>query len=52
MGIIPDQSEKRSVSRLMKNGQKSTRLNPIYSEASIRINPKQTELIRSRNDSD
>ena len=34
MRIIPNQSEKRFVSRLMKNGQKSIRLNPITSEKS------------------
>ena len=39
MRIIPNQSEKRFVSRLMKNGQKSTRPNPINSETSIRIIP-------------
>ena len=36
MRIIPNQSEKRFVSRLIKNGQKSTRPNPIQSEATIR----------------
>ena len=43
MWIIPNQSEKRFVSRLMKNGQKSIRLNPINSETSIRMNPNQSE---------
>ena len=43
MRIIPNQSEKRIVSRLMKNGQKSIRLNPINSETSIRMNPNQSE---------
>ena len=38
MRIIPNQSEKRFVSRLMKNGQKSIRLNPINSDTSIRMN--------------
>ena len=32
MRIIANQSEKRFVSRLMKNGQKSIRLNPNLSE--------------------
>ena len=41
--IIPNQSEKRFVSRLMKNGQKPIRLNPINSETSIRMNPNQSE---------
>ena len=41
---IPNQSEKRFVSRLMKNGQKSIRLNPINSETSIRTNPNKSEL--------
>ena len=40
----------------MKNGQKSIRLNPIYSETTIRINPNQSEtktLIKiNRNQSD
>ena len=43
MRIIPNQSEKRFVSRLMKNGQKSIRLYPINSETSIRMNPNQSE---------
>ena len=43
MRIIPNQSEKRFVSRLMKNGQKSIRLNTINSETSIRMNPNQSE---------
>ena len=38
---IPNQFEKRFVSRLMKKGQKSIRLNLIHSEASIRMNPNQ-----------
>ena len=33
--VIPNQSEKRFVSHLMKNGQKSIRLNLINSETSI-----------------
>ena len=36
MRIIPNQSEKRFVSHLMKNGQKSIRPNLINSETSIR----------------
>ena len=44
MRIISNQSEKRFVSRLMKKGQKSIRLNTIYSEASARMNSNQTEL--------
>ena len=43
MGIIPNPCEKRFASRLMKNGQKSIRLNPIDSETSIRMNPNQSE---------
>ena len=39
MRIIPNQSEKRFVSRFIKNGQKSIRLNPNNTETSIRINP-------------
>ena len=39
MRIIPNQSEKRFVSRLMTKGQKSIRINPIYSEISIPMNP-------------
>ena len=39
MQIISNQSEKCFVSRSMKNGQKSIRLNPINSKISIRINP-------------
>ena len=42
--IIPNQSEKRFVSRLMKNVQKSIRLNPKNSETSIRMNPSEYEL--------
>ena len=47
--IIPNQSEKRFIFRLMKNSQKSNRLNPIHS-SSIRMNlnqvfnPTQSEL--------
>ena len=40
MRIIPNQSEKLFVSRLMKNGKKSIRSHPIQSEATIRMNPK------------
>ena len=40
MRIILNQSQKRFVSCLMENGQKSIRLNPINSETSIRMNPK------------
>ena len=43
MQIILNQSEKRFVSRLMKNGQKSIRLNLINSETSIRMNSNQSE---------
>ena len=43
MRIILNQSEKRFVSRLMKNGQKSILLNPINSETLIRMNPNQSE---------
>ena len=43
MRIIPNQSEKCFVSRLMKNGQKSIRLDAINSETSIRMNPNQSE---------
>ena len=43
MRIIPNQSEKSFVSRLMKNGKKSIRLNPINSETSIRMNLNQYE---------
>ena len=42
MRIIPNQSEKRFVSRLMKKGQKSIRLNPIHSEIWKRTNPNQS----------
>ena len=45
--IIPNQSKKRFVSRLIKNGQKSIRLNLINSETSIRINPKPSFQSRS-----
>ena len=47
MRIIPNQSEKRFVSRLMKNGQKSIRLNLINSETSVRMNPNESEPIRN-----
>ena len=40
MRVISNQSEKRFVSRLTKNGHKSIRLNPINSETWIRTNPK------------
>ena len=43
MRIIPNQSEKRFVSRLMKNGQKPIWLNPINSETLIRMNPNQSK---------
>ena len=43
--IIPNQSEKRFISRLMKNGQKSIRLNPINSET---FDPKEFEPIRNQ----
>ena len=43
MRIIPNQSEKRFVSRLMKNGQKSIRLYPINPKTSIRMNPNQSQ---------
>ena len=43
MRIIPNQSENFFVSRLMKNGQKPIRLNPINSETSNRMNPTQSE---------
>ena len=43
MRIIPNQSEKHFVSRLMKNDQKPIRINPINSETSIRMNPNQSE---------
>ena len=39
--VTPNQFEKRFISRLMKNGQKSIQLNLIQSEASIRMNPNQ-----------
>ena len=44
MRIIPNQSEKRFVSRLMKNGKKQIRLNPIISEISIRMNSNESEV--------
>ena len=44
MRIIPNQSEKRFVTRLMKNGKKSIRPHPINSETSIRMNSNQSEL--------
>ena len=43
MRIIPNQSEKRFVYRLMENGQKSIWLNLINSEKPIRMNPNQSE---------
>ena len=43
MWIIPNQSEKSFVTRFMKNGQKSMRLNPTNSETAIRINPNEFE---------
>ena len=43
MRKIPNQSEKRFVSPLMKKGQKSIRLNLINSETSMRMNPNQYE---------
>ena len=53
MRIIPNQSEKRFVSLLMINDQKSIRINPINSETSIRnqvFNPDQSAYIRARID--
>ena len=53
MRIIPNQSEKRFVSGLMKNDQKSIRLDQINCETSIRMNTKpslQSRSIRSRID--
>ena len=44
MRIIPNLSEKRFVSRLMKNGQKPIRPNPINSET----NPNESEPIRKQ----
>ena len=43
MRIIPNQSEKCFVSRLIKNSQKSICPNLINSETSIRMNPNQSE---------
>ena len=43
MRIIPNQSEKLFVSCLMKNSQKSIRLNSIHSGNSMRMNPNQSE---------
>ena len=43
MRIIANQCEKRFASRLMKNGQKSIRLNSTNSETSIRMNSNQSE---------
>ena len=43
MRIILNQSEKRFVSGLIKNGQKTIRLNPFNSKTSIRMNPNQSE---------
>ena len=42
MRIIPKQSEKRFLFRLIKNCQKSIRTNPINFETSIRMNPNQS----------
>ena len=47
MRIIPNQFEKRFVSRLMRNGQRSIRMNSINSETSIRKNPNQYETMFS-----
>ena len=52
MRIIPNQSKKRFVSCLMKNGQKSIRLNPINSVTSIRMNSNHFELGFIQIDSD
>ena len=41
--MLYNQSEKRFVSRLMKNGPKSIRLNLIQSEAAIRMNPNYSD---------
>ena len=43
MRIIPNQSEKRFVSFLVKKSQKSIGINPINSETSIRMNTNQSE---------
>ena len=43
MRIIPSQSKKCFVSRFMKKGEKSIRLNLINSETSIRLNPNESE---------
>ena len=48
MRIIPNQSEKRFVSRLMKNGQKSILAIQINPETSIRMNPKPSFLSESK----
>ena len=45
MRIIPNQSEKRFVSHLMKNDQKSIRFNPINFRD---INPNESEPIRNQ----
>ena len=50
MRILPNQSEKRFVSCLMKNGQISILHNPIKSATSSRMNPNESEPIRTRND--
>ena len=50
MRIIPNQSEKRFVTHLMKNGKKSIRLNPIQSKPIIRMNLNQSETILARID--
>ena len=39
--LFQNESEKRFMSRLMKNGQKLNQINLIQSEASIRINTNQ-----------
>ena len=43
MRIIPNQTEKRFVPRLMKNVKKSIRPYPIKSKATIQMNPYQSE---------
>ena len=47
MRIIPNQSEKRFVSRLVKNGKKSIRPNPMQQSELIRTNPKPSFQSRS-----
>ena len=46
--IIPNQSERRFVSRLMENSQKSIQVNLVHS-ASMRLNPIHSTLIRGVN---